>query len=53
MKNLFVSGAIVVALVGCATVGTPTRPAPEPASAKPVVLNLMRDSTQSQCLVVA
>jgi tetratricopeptide (TPR) repeat protein len=49
MRNLVFSGLIVVALVGCATVGTPTSPAPEPvpASAKPVVLNLMRDSTQS------
>ncbi len=44
-----VTGLIIAALAGCATVGTPTRPAPQPAaaSAKPVVLNLMRDSTQS------
>ncbi len=44
-----VSLLIIAALAGCVTVGTPTSPAPEPApaSAKPVVLNLMRDSTQS------
>lgn len=47
MRHLSAVGLIIVALAGCATVGTPTRPAPAPASAKPAVLNLMRDSTQS------
>ncbi len=47
MRSLVVTGLITVALAGCASVGTPTAPVPAPASAKPVVLNLMRDSTRS------
>lgn len=47
MRHLLAATVLMVAVVGCATVSTPTTPAPAPASAKPVVLNLMRDSTES------
>ncbi len=52
MGGRLITGLLIASLAGCASIGAPTRPPPEPvpaapASSKPVVLNLMRDATHS------